>query len=117
MRILYVCICTLLFIGCAPQNYSANFTLISTDKVNIPSNIKISEIPVEGESCYNTILNPVDKDVSALVRKAVENAIENGNKRGFEGNFLIDAQINQTIKNGFFSHKVCIIAKGKIAKF
>ncbi|MDO7253337.1 hypothetical protein [Helicobacter cappadocius] len=115
MKFSYLSVCILIFSGCSttfPPN-STNYSLLSTNKVEIP-NIKTSPIPVEGESCFATLLSHSKEKVNSTMNQAIANAIENGKKRGFEGDFLIDTEITQTDKSGFID-STCFKVRGKLA--
>lgn len=103
----------LVFVGCTIPPNSTSYSLLSTNKAEIP-NIKTSAIPVEGESCFSTFLFHSRAKANSTMNKAIADAIENGKKRGFEGDFLIDAEITQTDKNGLIN-TTCFKARGKLA--
>lgn len=103
----------LFFLGCTYPPNSTSYSLLSTNKVEIP-NIKTSPIPVEGESCFSTLRSSSKAKVNYTMNKAVADAIENGKKRGFEGDFLVDAEIIQTDKKGFIK-TTCFKVIGKLA--
>lgn len=113
MKFLYLSVGILLVTGCTFPPNSTNYSLLSTNKVEIP-NIKTSPIPVEGESCFSTFLFRSTVKVNSTMNKAIANAIENGKKRGFEGDFLIDTEITQTSKSGLMNI-TCFEVRGKLA--
>lgn len=115
MKFLYLSVGILLVTGCTttfPPN-STNYSLLSTNKVEIP-NIKTSPIPVEGESCFATFLSHSRAKMNSTMNKAIADAIENGKKRGFEGDFLVDTEITQTDVTGFIN-TTCFKVRGKLA--
>ena len=103
----------LVFVGCTYAPNSTSYSLLSTDKVEIP-NIKTSAIPVEGESCFTALKSSSKGKMNYTLNKAVANAIENGKKRGFEGDFLVDAEITQTDRKGLIK-TTCFKVSGKLA--
>lgn len=113
MKFLYLSVGILLFTGCTYAPNSTSYSLLSTDKVEIP-NVKTSAIPVEGESCYTVLKSSSKGKLNYTMNKAVANAIENGKKRGFEGDFLVDAEIIQTDKKGLLK-TTCFKVRGKLA--
>lgn len=112
MKFLYL-FPVLFFLGCTLPPNSISYSLLSTNKVEIP-NVKTSPIPVEGESCFSTFLFHSRAKVNYTMNKAIADAIENGKKRGFEGDFLVDTEITQTDKNGLFN-TLCFKVRGKLA--
>lgn len=103
----------LVFLGCTYAPNSTSYSLLSTNKVEIP-NIKTSAIPVEGESCFFAVRSSSKSKMNSTMNKAIADTIENGKKRGFEGDFLVDAKITQTDKKGLIK-STCFKVSGKLA--
>ncbi|WP_104712968.1 hypothetical protein [Helicobacter cetorum] len=106
----------LLFVGCYNSELTyANFTLFSNKK--LPENVQVQTSGyVVGKSClYLFPLFHFGASKKTFDEMAVQNAIEEGQKRGLKGNVLTDAKIYR--KSGFYLlfGKVCAVAEGNLS--
>lgn len=92
------------------------FTFVSTNNVNIPNvEIKKSDV-IEGKSCLSNILGITWGKANDRISTAIQNAIESANKRGIEGDILVDAEILNEYHSWIFGGNNCYVARGRVAK-
>lgn len=93
-----------------------DFTALSSMNVrNLDYAAKDNTIArTEGDTCIHSIfLIPVGHFDDRL-RRALDDAILNGRKRGLDGDLLVNARVNQTIWTTFIYGQDCVSVEGDL---
>lgn len=115
MKVFILVFMALFFAACSPTSLG-RFTFLSTGNVNIPSvKIKKSDV-VEGKSCIHSLFGIRWGKKNDRISTAVQDAIERGNRKGKEGDFLVDAEILAKNYSFIIGHNECFVARGRVAK-
>jgi hypothetical protein len=113
-------VCSLLTLtGCAqfPETRLGQFTAASSFNVRNLSYDSGSSVKVTGEDCHAQGDTPND----ARLQRAMDMAIKNGQKGGFDGDLLVNVRIDQKtmMRPGFLglpSPHRCLIVEGDLVK-
>jgi len=90
-------------------------SLISTERINSLKVDKSDKTTVEGKSCeYDSFFLIPWGEMQNKLAYATERAIEEGHKRGLEGNALADVKVDAKFSTYIIYNKYCLIVKGKL---
>ena len=91
-----VILLTLLFglTGCSHR--LGDFSVASSKNVPNMQYTADSSTKIEGESCTKIIIFFPIGEGDARIQRAMDNAIENGHKKGLKGNLLVNARIDSS---------------------
>ena len=105
----------LLMSGCAQR--MGDFTVASTRNIsNLETTTPDINNKVEGESCINYVLFIPFGNFHNRIQEAMDNAIENGQKKGIDGNLLVNVRIKHNHWNFIVYGKDCWIVTGNLVK-
>lgn len=107
----------LLFSGC--QQRLGQFTAASSQNVrNLDYDLSTTtKVKAEGESCIKTyVIIPVGNQ-DDRIQRAMDNAIENGHKKGLDGDLLVNVRIDwDSWVIPFIYGENCVTVKGDLVK-
>jgi len=103
----------LLFTGCAQR--LGDFTVASTKNV---ANLKTDPVThhVKGESCIHYVLFLPFGNFNDRIKEAMDDAIDNGRKKGYNGDLLLNTRIYHKTWTTLIYGQDCIIVEGDLTK-
>jgi hypothetical protein len=102
--------------GCA--KHLGQFTAASTQNIrNLHYSVADNTVTkTEGEACARNILGIPINQQDDLLQRAMDNAIENGRKKGIDGDLLVNVRIKRTHTTLILYNDTCYIVTGDLVK-
>ena len=115
-QLLQTIVIVFIFSGCATS--LGQFTALSSNNVR---NLNYSfedrtKVRTVGESCAKRLFGLPISQQDDLLQRATDNAIQNGQDQGVDGDLLVNVRINQDYTNFLFYSSFCYIVEGDLVK-
>lgn len=119
--VISIVLCLLIFglsVGCSSTRRLGQFTAASSHNVrNLNYSIEDgTKVLVKGSSCYSTVFGFSFGEFDDRIQRAMDAAIANGQKKGLDGDLLVNVRIAETKRNLIFFGKNCMVVQGNLVK-